>query len=273
MSELRRQIDEALAYIRQHTQMQPEIGIVLGTGLGGLVNEIEPQVALPYGDIPHFPISTVETHEGKLIFGRISSRPVVAMQGRFHYYEGYTMKQITFPIRVMKFLGVNTLLISNAAGGMNPLFRKGDLMIMVDHINLLGDNPLIGPNDDELGPRFPDMSEPYSQRLIELAEQIALEEKMRIQKGVYVAVAGPNLETRAEYRFLRAIGADVVGMSTVPEVIVARHMNMEVFAVSVITDECFPDALQPVDVADIIKTANEAQPRLTLLMKRLVEKL
>ncbi|NOX38125.1 MAG: purine-nucleoside phosphorylase [Calditrichaeota bacterium] len=273
MSELRRQIDEALAYIRQHTQMQPEIGIVLGTGLGGLVNEIEQEVALSYGDIPHFPISTVETHEGKLIFGRISGRPVVAMQGRFHYYEGYTMKQITFPIRVMKFLGVKTLLISNAAGGMNPLFRKGDLMIMVDHINLLGDNPLIGPNDDELGPRFPDMSEPYSQRLIELAEQIALEEKMRIQKGVYVAVAGPNLETRAEYRFLRGIGADVVGMSTVPEVIVARHMNMEVFAVSVITDECFPDALQPVDVADIIKTANEAQPRLTLLMKRLVEKL
>ncbi len=273
MSRLRQQIEETLGYIRRHTQMQPPIGIVLGTGLGGLVSEIRQEVALPYGDIPHFPVSTVETHEGKLIFGTISGRPVVAMQGRFHYYEGYSMQQITFPIRVMKFLGVHTLLISNAAGGMNPLFRKGDLMIMVDHINLLGDNPLIGPNDDELGPRFPDMSEPYSLRLIDLAEQIALEEKMRIQKGVYVAVAGPNLETRAEYRFLRAIGADVVGMSTVPEVIVARHMNMEVFAVSVITDECFPDALQPVDVADIIKTANQAQPRLTLLMKRLVERL
>ncbi len=273
MSRLRQQIEETLGYIRRHTQMQPPIGIVLGTGLGGLVSEIRQEVALPYGDIPHFPVSTVETHEGKLIFGTISGRPVVAMQGRFHYYEGYSMQQITFPIRVMKFLGVHTLLISNAAGGMNPLFCKGDLMIMVDHINLLGDNPLIGPNDDELGPRFPDMSEPYSLRLIDLAEQIALEEKMRIQKGVYVAVAGPNLETRAEYRFLRAIGADVVGMSTVPEVIVARHMNMEVFAVSVITDECFPDALQPVDVADIIKTANQAQPRLTLLMKRLVERL
>lgn len=273
MSELRQQIQEALQFIRQHTAMEPEVGIVLGTGLGDLVKEIDQEVALSYSDIPHFPISTVETHAGKLIFGKISGRDVVAMQGRFHYYEGYSMKQITFPIRVMKFLGVKTLLISNAAGGMNPLFRKGDLMIMVDHINLLGDNPLIGPNDDELGPRFPDMSEPYSQRLIDLAEQIALEEKIRVQKGVYVAVAGPNLETRAEYRFLRSIGADVVGMSTVPEVIVARHMNMEVFAVSVITDECFPEALQPVDVADIIKTANEAQPRLTLLMKRLVERL
>ncbi len=183
------------------------------------------------------------------------------------------MKQITFPIRVMKFLGVHTVLISNAAGGMNPLFRKGDLMVIVDHINLLGDNPLIGPNDDELGPRFPDMSEPYSKELIALAEEVALEEKIKIQKGVYVAVAGPNLETRAEYRFLRAIGADAVGMSTVPEVIVARHMNLRVFAVSVITDECFPDALQPVDVEDIIRTANEAQPYLTRLMKRVAERL
>ena len=273
MSELRQKIQEALDYIRQHTSSTPEIGIVLGTGLGDLVKEIEQEVALSYKDIPHFPVSTVETHAGKLIFGKISGRPVVAMQGRFHYYEGYSMQQITFPIRVMKFLGVKTLLISNAAGGMNPLFRKGDLMVMVDHINLLGDNPLIGPNDDELGPRFPDMSEPYSRRLIELAEKIALEEKIRLQKGVYVAVAGPNLETRAEYRFLRSIGADVVGMSTVPEVIVARHMNMEVFAISVITDECFPEALQPVDVADIIRTANEAQPRLTLIMKRMVEQL
>ncbi|MFQ5585035.1 MAG: purine-nucleoside phosphorylase, partial [Calditrichia bacterium] len=233
----------------------------------------EEEAVLSYDNIPHFPVSTVESHEGKLIFGTISGRSVVAMQGRFHYYEGYTMQQITFPIRVMKFLGVKTLVISNACGGMNPLFRKGDLMIMDDHINLIGDNPLIGKNIDELGPRFPDMSEPYSKRLLKLAEEIALDEKIKVQKGVYVAVAGPNLETRAEYRFLRFTGADVVGMSTVPEVIVARHMDMEVFGISVITDECFPDALQPASVPDIIKTANAAQPRLTTIMKRLIEKL
>ena len=273
MSELRKQIQEAIQVIRKHTDLAPTVGIVLGTGLGDLANEIEKVAEIPYQEIPHFPLSTVETHAGKLIFGQLGGKDVVAMQGRFHYYEGYTMKQITFPIRVMKFLGVKTLVISNAAGGMNPLFRKGDLMIMEDHINLLGDNPLIGPNDDELGPRFPDMSEPYSRRLIELAEEIALDEKIKVQKGVYVAVAGPNLETRAEYRFLRGIGADVVGMSTVPEVIVARHMNLEVFGVSVITDECFPDALQPADVEDIIRTANQAQPRLTLLMKRVIERL
>ncbi len=273
MKTLREQIDETVRYIRKQSRLAPEIGIVLGTGLGDLVNEIEQETVISYEDIPHFPVSTVEFHAGKLIFGRISGRPVIAMQGRFHYYEGYTMQQITFPIRVMKFLGVRTLLISNACGGMNPLYRKGDLMIMDDHINLLGDNPLIGVNDDDLGPRFPDMSEPYSQRLIALAEEIAREEKIRVQKGVYVAVPGPNLETRAEYRFLRTIGADVVGMSTVPECIVARHMNMEVFGLSVITDECFPDALQPADINDIIRTANHAQPHLTLLMKRLIEKL
>jgi purine-nucleoside phosphorylase len=273
MSTLRKQIDETVNYIRKHTSASPEIGIVLGTGLGDLAKEIDSEVELSYENIPHFPISTVETHEGKLIFGKLMNRAVVAMQGRFHYYEGYTMQQITFPIRVMKFFGVKTLVISNACGGMNPLFHKGDLMIMDDHINLLGDNPLIGINDDDLGPRFPDMSEPYSRRLIQLAEEIALEEKMRIQKGVYVAVAGPNLETRAEYRFLRHIGADVVGMSTVPEVIVARHMGLEVFGISVITDECLPDALEPASVPDIIKTANQAQPFLTLLMKRLIEQL
>ena len=273
MSELRKQIDEAFNYIRKHSSLEPTIGIVLGTGLGDLAKEIDQDIVLSYEDIPHFPISTVETHEGKLIFGKITNRSVVAMQGRFHYYEGYTMQQITFPIRVMKFLGVKTLVISNACGGMNPLFRKGHLMIIDDHINLIGDNPLIGKNDDELGPRFPDMSEPYSKRLIQLAEEIALEEKLKIQKGVFVAVAGPNLETRAEYRFLRNIGADVVGMSTVPEVIVARHMNFEVFGISVITDECFPDALEPASVPDIIKTANNAQPYLTLLMKKLIERL
>ncbi len=273
MSELRKQIEETVAYLKQHTRLQPEVGIVLGTGLGDLATHIEKETELSYTDIPHFPVSTVETHAGKLIFGHLAGKTVMAMQGRFHYYEGYSMKQITFPIRVMKFMGVKTLVISNAAGGMNPLFRKGDLMIMDDHINLLGDNPLIGPNDDELGPRFPDMSEPYSKRLIAIAEEVALEEKIKVQKGVYVAVAGPNLETRAEYRFLRGIGADVVGMSTVPEVIVARHMGMEVFGVSVITDECFPDALQPANVEDIIRTANQAQPRLTRLMKKVIEKL
>lgn len=273
MSELRKQIDEAVNFIRKHTSMTPAVGVVLGTGLGELAKEIEQENVLSYENIPHFPISTVESHEGKLIFGKITNIPVMAMQGRFHYYEGYTMQQITFPIRVMKFLGVKTLVISNACGGMNPLFHKGDLMIMDDHINLIGDNPLIGVNDDELGPRFPDMSEPYSKRLIDIAEKIALEEKIKIQKGVYVAVAGPNLETRAEYRFLRNIGADVVGMSTIPEVIVARHMNFEVFGISVITDECFPDALEPASVPDIIKTANNAQPFLTLLMKKLIERL
>jgi purine-nucleoside phosphorylase len=273
IQEYLKQIDEAVACIKQHTKMTPEIGIVLGTGLGKLVSDIHEEKVLSYENIPHYPVSTVESHEGKLICGKINNRAVLAMQGRFHFYEGYSMQQITFPIRVMKVLGAKTLVISNACGGMNPLFSKGDLMIMEDHINLIGDNPLIGSNLDEFGSRFPDMSEPYSQRLVQLAEKIALEEKIKIQKGVYVAVAGPNLETRAEYRFLRAIGADVVGMSTVPEVIVARHMDMEVFGISVITDECFPDALQPASVPDIIKTANEAQPRLTLIMKRLVERL
>ncbi|OGB67051.1 MAG: purine-nucleoside phosphorylase [Caldithrix sp. RBG_13_44_9] len=273
MSDLKKQINEAVDHIQGQTKVKPQIGIVLGTGLGELVKEISVDAQFSYQQIPHFAVSTVETHAGKLILGSISDRKVVAMQGRFHYYEGYSMQQITFPIRVMKFLGIKTLVISNAAGGMNPLYRKGDLMIMDDHINLLGDNPLIGPNDNSLGPRFPDMSEPYSRRLIELAEQIVLEEKMKIHRGVYVAVSGPNLETRAEYRFLRDIGADVVGMSTIPEVIVARHMGLEVFGISVVTDECFPDALQPADVADIIKTANAAQPKLTLLMKRLIERL
>ncbi len=272
-SDLRKKIEQTLSYIRQQTQIQPQIGIVLGTGLGALVKEVEIEKELSYRDIPHFPISTVETHAGKLITGHLSAKPVVVMQGRFHFYEGYSMHQITFPIRLMKFMGISTLLISNAAGGMNPLYRKGDMMIMDDHINLLGDNPLIGPNDDNIGPRFPDMSEPYSKRLIDLAEQIALEDKIKVQRGVYIAVSGPNLETRAEYRFLRSVGGDVVGMSTVPEVIVARHMDIEVFGISIITDECFPDALKPADVSDIIKTANDAQPRLTLLMKRLVEKL
>ena len=273
MSELISKINETLEVIRKFTTQKYPIGIILGTGLGGLVKEIKVQHEIKYDALPHFPISTVESHHGKLIFGKVNGKNVVAMQGRFHYYEGYTMQQITYPVRVMKFLGVETLLVSNACGGMNPLFRKGDVMIMVDHINMLGDNPLIGKNEDELGPRFPDMSEPYNLELIGLAENIALENKIKVQKGVYVAVAGPNLETRAEYRFLRATGADVVGMSTIPENIVANHMGMKVLGMSIVTDECFPDALKAVNVEEIIATAMLAEPKMTLIMKELIKRL
>jgi purine-nucleoside phosphorylase len=273
MTELRQHIDEAVRFLRTKTTAQPAVGIILGTGLGGLAKEINQDVVIEYEDIPHFPVSTVESHHGRLIFGTLGGKSVVAMQGRFHFYEGYSMQQVTFPVRVMKFLGVNTLLISNAAGGMNPQWRKGSVMIITDHINLQGDNPLIGPNDDSLGPRFPDMSEPYSRTLIALAETVALENKIRVEKGVFVAVAGPNLETRAEYRFLRLIGADAVGMSTVPENIVAVHMGIKVLGFSIITDECFPDSLQPANVAEIIAVANEAEPKLTRIMKSVVERL
>jgi purine-nucleoside phosphorylase len=273
---LKEQIADALAVIRKHTKMRPEVGIILGTGLGGLVKEIRKEIVLDYDEIPHFPISTVESHNGKLIFGSLGGRKIVAMQGRFHYYEGYTMQQVTFPVRLMSEkggLGVHTLLISNAAGGMNPEFRRGDIMLITDHINLQGDNPLIGPNDNDMGPRFPDMSEPYSHELIALAETVAAEQKITLRKGVFVAVQGPNLETRAEYRFLRGIGADVVGMSTVPENIVANHMGMKVLGMSIITDECFPDTLKPVDVKEIIAVASKTEPKLTRLMKEVVRRL
>jgi len=273
MSELRNKINETLAVIRKVTGEEYPVGIILGTGLGGLVKEIKISNEINYSDLPHFPLSTVESHEGKLIFGKINGKNVVAMQGRFHYYEGYTMQQITYPVRVMKFLGVTTLLVSNACGGMNPQYRRGDIMLMCDHINLLGDNPLIGKNEDDLGPRFPDMSEPYNNKLISLAESIALENKIKVQKGVYIAVPGPNLETRAEYRFLRATGADVVGMSTIPENIVANHMGMKVLGISIITDECFPDSLKPVNVEEIIATAEKAEPKMTLIMKEVIKKL
>ena len=273
MSQLISNINETLDVIRKHTAEKYPVGIILGTGLGGLVKEIEVKHEINYDALPHFPISTVESHHGKLIFGKVNGKNVVAMQGRFHFYEGYTMQQITYPVRVMKFLGVETLLVSNACGGMNPLFRRGDVMLMVDHINMLGDNPLIGKNEDELGPRFPDMSEPYNLELIELAENIALENKIKVQKGVYVAVPGPNLETKAEYRFLRATGSDVVGMSTIPENIVANHMGMRVLGISIVTDECFPDALKPVNVEEIIETAMRAEPKMTLIMKELIKRL
>jgi purine-nucleoside phosphorylase len=273
MSKLISNINETLGVIRKYTSENYPIGIILGTGLGGLVKEINVKHQINYEGLPHFPISTVESHHGKLIFGTVNGKNVVAMQGRFHYYEGYTMQQITYPVRVMKFLGVKTLLVSNACGGMNPQYKKGDVMIMVDHINMLGDNPLIGKNEDDLGPRFPDMSEPYNLELIALAENIAFENKIKVQKGVYVAVPGPNLETRAEYRFLRATGADVVGMSTIPENIVANHMGMKVLGISIVTDECFPDSLKPVNVEEIIATAMQAEPKMTLIMKELIKRL
>ena len=273
MTDLLGKINETLEVIRQNTNDTYGVGIILGTGLGGLVKEIDIDVEIDYADLPHFPLSTVESHKGKLIFGKIGKKKVVAMQGRFHFYEGYSMQQITYPVRVMKFLGVEILLVSNACGGMNPYFRRGDVMLMVDHINLLGDNPLIGKNEEELGPRFPDMSEPYNLELINLAENIALENKIKIQKGVYIAVPGPNLETRAEYRFLRATGADVVGMSTIPENIVANHMGMRVLGISIITDECFPDALKPALLEEILAAANAAEPKMTLIMKEVIKQL
>jgi purine-nucleoside phosphorylase len=267
------QINDATEYIRSKTKLEPYIGIILGTGLGGLAQEIDVQTTLSYKDIPHFPISTVETHEGKLLLGKLAGKSVVAMQGRFHYYEGYSMKQITFPVRVMAKLGIKNLLISNACGGMNPRLNRGDIMIIEDHINLLGANPLIGPNLDEFGPRFPDMSEPWSRELIDLANQAALEEGISLQKGIFVAVSGPNLETKAEYKFLTIIGADVVGMSTVPENIVAVHSGLNVLGLSVITDECVPETLKPVNIAEIIETANRAEPKLTRIMKKVIEQL
>jgi purine-nucleoside phosphorylase len=273
MTDLKSKISETLNVIKNYTSDKYQIGIILGTGLGGLVNEIKIDHQIDYSELPYFPLSTVESHHGKLIFGTLEGKKVVAMQGRFHYYEGYTMQQITYPVRVMRFLGVETLLVSNACGGMNPLFKRGDIMLMVDHINLLGDNPLIGKNEDDLGPRFPDMSEPYSLELISIAEEAALENKIKIQKGVYVAVSGPNLETKAEYRFLRATGADVVGMSTIPENIVANHMGIKVLGISIITDECFPDSLKPVNVQEIIAAAMEAEPKMTLVMKEVIKRI
>lgn len=267
------QIKEAVEYINKQGIEKPQIGIILGTGLGGLVSKIDIEKEIAYKDIPHFPVSTVESHSGKLIYGNLSGKKILAMQGRFHYYEGYSAKQITFPVRVMKFLGISYLLISNAAGTLNPDFKKGTLMIINDHINLLPDNPLRGKNIDELGPRFPDMSEPYSQDLIKRMEKIAIENNLPVGKGVYTVVAGPNLETRAEYRFLRKIGSDAVGMSTVPECIVANHMKLPCCAVSVLTDECFNETLEPVDLKDILEAAGNAEPFLTQLYTELVRTL
>lgn len=264
------QIGAAVDIVRGRSDLEPRIAIILGTGLGALGGEIDAEAVIPYDELPGFPVPTVETHSGRLLLGQLAGKPVVAMQGRFHRYEGYTLPQVTFPVRVMRALGARTLIVSNACGGMNPMWDVGDLMLIADHINLLGDNPLVGPNLDELGPRFPDMSEPYDLGLQRLALEVARDERITLRRGVYVAVPGPNLETRAEYRFLRLIGADVVGMSTVPEVIVAVHGGMKVLGISIITDSCLPDALKPARVEEIIRVANEAEPKLTQVIKHVV---
>ena len=270
---LREKIAEAKKFIESRSKVKPKIGIIVGTGLGTLAKEIEIKAIVPYSDIPHFAVSTAPGHEGNLILGKLSGKMIMAMQGRFHLYEGYSLEEITFPIRIMKEMGVELLIESNAAGGMNPNFKAGDLMIIIDHINLTGNNPLIGPNDERLGPRFPDMSEPYDKKLIELTNRIAIEEKIGIHKGVYVGLTGPNFETPAEYRFLRLIGADAVGMSTVCEVIVARHSGLRVLGMSCITDECIPDRLEPVNFRKLIQVAQKVEPNLARLVKRLLREI
>jgi purine-nucleoside phosphorylase len=266
-------IEAAAAAVRARFHGTPDVAIILGTGLGGLAAEIDATATIEYHDIPGFPLSTVESHEGRLICGTLAGKTVVAMQGRFHRYEGYSLQQVTFPVRVLRALGATTLVVSNACGGLHPLWSAGDLMLIADHINLLGDSPLIGPNDESLGPRFPDLSNVYDPELRALARDVAAEHRVTLREGVYVAVAGPNLETRAEYRFLRAIGADVVGMSTVPEVVVAVHGGMRVLGLSIITDMCLPDALEPATVEKIIAVANRAEPNLTTVVRGVLERL
>ena len=268
-----KKIEQAAAYIKAQGVESPQIGIVLGTGLGNLALKIEAEHIIDYADIPNFPVSTVESHSGKLIYGKLSGKKVIAMQGRFHYYEGYSGEEITFPIRVFKNLGIEKLLISNAAGTVNPDFKKGTLMLIDDHINMIPDNPLRGKNLDGLGPRFPDMSQPYDADMNGKLKAIAKELEITLHEGVYTPVAGPNLETRAEYRYLRKIGSDAVGMSTAPEVIVANHMGIPCCAVSVLTDECDPDNLQPVSIAEILEIAGRAEKDLTTLYEELIKRL
>jgi purine-nucleoside phosphorylase len=270
---LRAQLRDAVAAIRRVHAEPTDVLVILGTGLARLAETMEVTARLSYDEIPHFPVSTVESHHGRLLFGRLGGQRVVAMQGRFHRYEGYTLQQVTFPVRVAQQLGAQMMVVANASGGMNPLWQPGDLMLLDDHLNLLGDNPLVGPNHDDLGPRFPDMSEPYDRALQRLAEACALELGITLRRGVYAAVPGPNLETRAEYRMLRALGADSVGMSTVPEVIVARHMGMRVLGLSIITDQCLPDALEPTSLEAILAVAERAEPRLATLVRSVLERL
>ena len=270
-SPLLKQIQEACAKIRTQTKFVPEIAIILGTGLGNLAKKIKPEFEIDYAKIPHFPVSTVQSHAGKLLLGTLAGKKVAAMEGRFHFYEGYSMGQVTFPVRVLKELGAKILVVSNASGGLNLGYRKGEIILIEDHINFMGANPLIGPNDERLGPRFPDMSAPYSARLVQITEEAAKKQKLSVRRGVYVGVSGPNLETRAEYRMMRAFGADLVGMSTIPEVIVGVHMGMEILGLSVVTDICDPDHLSPVDIKEIIHTANEAGPKLDKLLEEAVK--
>ncbi len=273
MTGLKQKIQESVQAIRSRTGFKPEIGIILGTGLGQMAEKVQTEITIPYATIPHFPIPTVESHTGRLILGILNDRPVVIMQGRFHYYEGYDLQQVTFPVRVMKELGIHTIIISNAAGGLNPEYHPGDIVAITDHINLTGHNPLRGPNDDSLGPRFPDMYECYDPKLIKVVETVAGEIGISLRKGVYVWVTGPNLETAAEYRFLRIIGADLVGMSTVPETIVARHAGLRVLGLSIITDLGTPEGLKPLDLSTIIRVANETEPKLTALITGTIKRI
>jgi purine-nucleoside phosphorylase len=267
------QFNEAVAYIQSKTTVKPSVGIILGTGLGGLVKEIEIIDEIEYKDIPNFPVSTVESHQGKLIFGNLGGKQVVAMQGRFHYYEGYNMKQVTFPVRVMKLLGIERLFVSNASGGVNPDFEVGEIMVVNDHINLFPEHPLTGKNFDELGPRFPDMSQPYDKEMIEKAQEIAAENNIKISVGTYLGLTGPTLETPAEYKYVRIIGADAVGMSTVPEIIVARHMNIPCFAISIITDLGVPGKIKEVSLQDVIEVASRQEPKMTIIMRELITRI
>lgn len=265
-----KKVKETIEYLEGRISQKPEVGIILGTGLGGLVDEIEIHHTFPYEFIPNFPVSTVAGHKGQLIFGKMGGKSIVAMQGRFHYYEGYTMQELTFPVRVMKFLGIKLLVLSNASGGVNPTFDVGDIMVIEDHINLMKDNPLIGQNEEEIGPRFPDMREPYDHRLIDLAFRIAEDQKVKLQRGVYAAVSGPTYETPAEYKYIRTIGADAVGMSTVPEVIAARHMGLRCFAVSVISDLGVPGKIEEITHAHVIKAASAVEPVMTGIIRSLI---
>ena len=267
------QINEAVSFLQDKVNTKPEFGIILGTGLGGLVNEIEISHEVSYEDIPHFPVSTVESHSGKFFFGTLGCKKVVAMQGRFHFYEGYTMQEVTFPVRVLKMLGINRLFVSNASGGVNPDFEVGEIMILEDHIDFFPGNPLIGKNIDDLGPRFPDMSDVYDKDMIVKAKEVANQEGIKVSTGVYLGLTGPTLETPAEYRMIRTLGADAVGMSTVPEIIVARHMDLPCFAISIVTDLGVPGKIKKVSVADVIAVANRQEPKMTTILKELITKL
>jgi len=273
VEDLKAKITESVEFINQKSNIKPKIAIILGTGLGRLAEDIQEKEIIPYSDIPNFPISTVQGHGGNLVLGKLENKEVVAMQGRFHYYEGYNLKEVTFPVRVMKKLGAEVIIISNAAGGMNRFFKRGDLMLITDHINLFGDNPLIGPNDEELGLRFPDMSEAYDRKLVELTLKVALKEKIKLHQGIYVGLTGPTLETPAEYRFLIKIGADAVGMSTVPEVIVANHMGMKVLGISCITDLAINGVIVKTGLEEILKAASDAEPIMTKLVKKVIQKI